>query len=77
MAEKLKGVYAALTTPFENGKVALNHFRDNIQKYNACDLAGYVVAGSSGEAAYLTEEESLMLVEEALDARAQQKKIIV
>lgn len=77
MAEKLQGVYAALTTPFENDKISIKYFRKNIKKYNTCDLAGYVVAGSSGEAAYLTDEESKILVKEALEASAPDKKIIV
>ncbi len=77
MAEKLQGVFAALTTPFENDKVAIQHFRENLQQYNPYDLAGYVVAGSSGEAAYLTDEESEMLVKEAMEAKAKDKKIIV
>jgi 4-hydroxy-2-oxoglutarate aldolase len=76
MTEKLQGVFAALTTPFENDKIARQHFRENIQKYNGYDLAGYVVAGSSGEAAYLTDEESTILVKEALKSRAPDKKII-
>ncbi|UCE40622.1 MAG: dihydrodipicolinate synthase family protein [Candidatus Aminicenantes bacterium] len=77
MVENLHGVFAALTTPFENGKIAIKHFWENIQKYNTCDLAGYVIAGSSGEAAYLTEEESVTLVKEALETSAPDKKIIV
>ena len=77
MVEKLRGVFAALTTPFENEKIAKQYFRENIQKYNACDLAGYVVAGSSGEAAYLTDEESETLVRVALEAKSADKKIIV
>ena len=76
MADKLRGVFAALTTPFEKNRVAVQPFRENIGKYNAFDLAGYVVAGSSGEAAYLTDEESAILVEEALQARKGDKKII-
>lgn len=77
MAEKLQGVFAALTTPFENDKISIHHFRENIKKYNAYDLAGYVIAGSSGEAAYLTDEESEILVKEALEASTPDKKIIV
>ncbi len=77
MADKLQGVFAALTTPFENNMLALQHFRENIKKYNALDLAGYVIAGSSGEAAYLTDEESETLVKEALKKRAPDKTIIV
>ncbi len=77
MAEKLQGVFAALTTPFENDKISIKHFRENIKKYNTCDLAGYVVTGSSGEAAYLTDEESVILVKETLEASTPDKKIIV
>jgi 4-hydroxy-2-oxoglutarate aldolase len=77
MAEKLRGVFAALTTPFENDKIATENFRKNIQKYNASSLAGYVVAGSSGEAAYLTDDESETLVKVALEATLADKKIIV
>jgi 4-hydroxy-2-oxoglutarate aldolase len=76
MAEKLQGVFAALTTPFENKKIASQRFNENMQKYNDFDLAGYVVAGSSGEAAYITDEESVILVKEALKACAPDKKII-
>jgi 4-hydroxy-2-oxoglutarate aldolase len=77
MAEKLQGVFAALTTPFENDKISVKYFRENIKKYNTYDLAGYVIAGSSGEAAYLTDEESVILVKEALEASTPDKKIIV
>lgn len=77
MAENFKGVFAALMTPFDSDRIAEHHFRENIQKYNACDLAGYVVAGSSGEAAYLTDEESETLVRVALEAKSPDKKIIV
>ena len=77
MTEKLQGVFAALTTPFEKDKISIKYFRENIKKYNTYDLAGYVIAGSSGEVAYLTEEESNILVKEALEASAPDKKIIV
>lgn len=77
MKEKIQGVFAALTTPFENEKLALEAFQENIKKYNTHDLAGYVVAGSSGEAAYLEDKEVEALVLAALEARASSKIIIV
>ena len=76
MSEKLRGVFAALTTPFENDKISIHQFRENINKYNTSGLAGYVVGGSSGEAAYLTDEESEILIKEALESRSPGKKII-
>jgi 4-hydroxy-2-oxoglutarate aldolase len=77
MEQKPRGVYAALTTPFENEKISIHHFRENIKKYNNYGLSGYVIGGSSGEAAYLTDEECESLIEEALDSSAPDKKIII
>jgi 4-hydroxy-2-oxoglutarate aldolase len=77
MRKKLEGIFAALTTPFENGQISLPKFKENISKYNGIDLAGYVVAGSSGEAAYLSDEEPGALVSAAKEAAAAGKKLIV
>ncbi len=77
MTDNYKGVFAALTTPFEKETISIEKFRDNIQKYNSFDLAGYVIAGSSGEAAYLSDKESERLVQTAKEAAAPNKKILV
>jgi 4-hydroxy-2-oxoglutarate aldolase len=77
MAKKFKGIFAALTTPLEDDRISVTKFKENILKYNAIDLTGYVVAGSSGEAAYLSDEESEVLVQAAKDVTAPGKKIIV
>ncbi len=77
MADNYKGVFAALTTPFEKDTISTEKFCENIQKYNSFDLAGFVIAGSSGEAAYLTDEESETLVQTAKEAAAPDKKILV
>lgn len=63
----LKGVYPPVITPFKaNGDVDLAAFEDNLKKWNHYDLAGYLVLGSNGETAYLSEEEKLQLVEAAV-----------
>lgn len=77
MREKFQGVFAALITTFEHDQISLTKFKENILKYDSFDLAGYVVAGSSGEAAYLSDEESEALVQAAKDAMSPRKKIIV
>ena len=53
---QLRGVYAPLTTPFEeDGAVlALNRLAENIAVYNRTGLAGYVACGPTGEAVLLT-----------------------
>ena len=54
----LQGIFPALTTPFAaDGSVALDKLRENIARYNAVRLAGYVVIGSTGESVLLSFEE--------------------
>lgn len=77
MSKPLAGVYAALTTPFAGEEIAVDKLRDNIQKYNRTDLAGYLVLGSTGESVSLTDGESLRLVEAVVAAAAPDKKILV
>jgi len=56
----LRGVFPPIPTPFdEEGRVHLEALADNFQRWNGYGLAGYVVLGSNGEAAYLTEEEKV------------------
>ncbi len=77
MAENYKGVFAALTTPFDGDAISTDKFFKNIKKYNSFKLTGYVIAGSSGEAAYLTDSESEKLVQIAKEAASPDKKILV
>ena len=62
----LKGVFPPVVTPFDRrGEVDEGRFRANLERYAQAELAGVVVAGSTGEAPYLTERERLRLVEVA------------
>ena len=71
------GIFAALTTPFVKGEISPEKLRENIRKYNAFDLAGYVVLGSTGESVYLSDDESEKLVEAVKETAAAGRKIIV
>src|SRR5712692_12116693 len=52
------GIFPPLTTPFAaDGSLALDRLRENVGRYNATRLAGYVVAGSTGEAVLLSRDE--------------------
>ena len=53
----LKGIFPPVVTPFnQRGEIEEGLFRDNAQKLAGIGLAGVLVAGSSGEAPYLTED---------------------
>lgn len=61
---KIKGVIPPMITPFKpNGDVDYDIFGRNIKKWNQDELCGYLVLGSNSEAAYLTEDEKLKLIE--------------
>ncbi len=67
--DSLKGVFCPVITPFNrSGSVDEGHFRENLQRLSGIGLAGILVAGSTGEAPYLTERERLRLVEIARKA---------
>jgi 4-hydroxy-2-oxoglutarate aldolase len=76
MSGRFEGVFAALTTPFADARIALEGFKKNILRYNTTGLAGYVVLGSTGEAVFLTDEEAETLTGAARSAAGPGKKII-
>ena len=64
MSVRLSGVLPPIPTPFDSqGEVAYAHLAENLERWNAYDLAGYVVLGSNGEVVYLTEQEKLRVLE--------------
>ena len=63
MNKRFEGIFAALTTPFVLDEVSAPKFKENIAKFNATGLAGYLVLGSTGESVLLSDAES-----EALDS---------
>jgi 4-hydroxy-2-oxoglutarate aldolase len=61
---KLSGIFPAIATPFDHrGEIYKVKVQHNIEKWNRTGLSGYVVCGSTGEAAYLSSEEKLQLFE--------------
>ncbi|MDE3180122.1 MAG: dihydrodipicolinate synthase family protein [Acidobacteriota bacterium] len=62
--EHLCGVFPPLATPFNRrGKIDEAALRENLEQYSRSGLSGVLVAGSTGEVAFLTDEERLRLVE--------------
>jgi 4-hydroxy-2-oxoglutarate aldolase len=60
----LTGIYAPVVTPFtRRGDVDERLYRENLLRYAGTGLAGIVVAGSTGEAPFLTGPERLRLTE--------------
>jgi 4-hydroxy-2-oxoglutarate aldolase len=71
------GILAPICTPFAaDGEIHHEALRRNITRYNATALLGYVVGGSTGEAALLDPKEKLKLFETARDSAAPGKVLI-
>ena len=63
---KLRGILLPFVTPFEaSGDVDDKGLRENIRKWNATGILGYVVLGSTGERVNLDEREYLSVIEAA------------
>ncbi len=64
---------APICTPFaRDGEVHHDALRQNMAKYNRTALAGFVVAGTTGEAAFLGREEKRKLFETVRDSADRQ-----
>jgi len=64
----LHGVVLPVTTPFEGGAIAPARLAAAISRYQAHGVAGYLVLGSTGEAALLDEGEKIALLAAAREA---------
>jgi 4-hydroxy-2-oxoglutarate aldolase len=75
--EKLSGVFAPITTPFDDqGNLLLDRLADNIQKLNGSRLRGYLVLGTNGEFKSLSEAEHWKVLETVLSVSAKDKVVM-
>ncbi len=74
---KLTGVMPPITTPFQDGKLALDKLKKNFQKWNKTGLSGYLILGSNGEAVYLNEKEKIKVVEISRESIPTSKTMLV
>jgi 4-hydroxy-2-oxoglutarate aldolase len=75
---KLAGVFAPIPTPFdEHDQVDTHRLRAALDKWTERPLAGIVVLGSNGEAAFLDEVESDRVIVAAREAIPRHKVMIV
>jgi 4-hydroxy-2-oxoglutarate aldolase len=58
----LKGIFPPIPTPFEDGKPAYGHLAQNVEKWIAAGVDGFVVLGSNGEYPLMRFDEKLQTV---------------
>lgn len=62
--DRLRGIMPPVVTPFNRrGDIDEGAYRANLTRYSGIGLAGVVVAGTTGEAPFLTSLERLRLIE--------------
>ncbi len=68
---QIRGVIPPVVTPFRaDGEVDYEAYVKNLARWNSAPLAGYLVLGSNGETAYLSEEEKLRLLQLTVETAA-------
>jgi 4-hydroxy-2-oxoglutarate aldolase len=73
----IRGIFPALVTPFRSDEsVSWEAVRENIRRYNATALAGYVVLGSTGESVMLGWDEADSVLSAVGEAAAPDKLLI-
>ena len=72
------GVYPAVTTKFsEDDKLDINAFRLNIAAQVKAGVSGVILGGTLGEASSLTNDEKLVLLDNAIEETSSQASVIV
>ncbi len=66
-AEWLKGIYPAIVTPFNKDETINEQGLRDLVDYLMKDVDGFVVAGTTGEFVYLSDEERLRTLEIVVD----------
>lgn len=78
MSLNLSGVIAAIPTPYgQDGEVAYEKLKHNLQYWNQTDLLGYLAMGSTGEFPHLTLDEKLGVLQTVRDNMAPEKLLLV
>jgi 4-hydroxy-2-oxoglutarate aldolase len=77
MEKKLMGVFAPITTPFdENGEVAYEKLKDNMGFYARSPLKGYLALGSNGENKSLNNSEKAKVLETIIKNKGSQQVVM-
>lgn len=75
--DKLSGVFAPITTPFnKEGDLLLQELSSNIQRLNSSRLRGYLVLGTNGEFRSLSGSEQLEVLKTVVKTASPDKVIM-
>lgn len=73
----LEGIFSAITTPFyPDGRLYLRKLEHNVDRYSRTPISGITVLGSTGEAIFLSDDESREVLKTAREAAAPDKVLL-
>ncbi|MFA5938908.1 MAG: 4-hydroxy-tetrahydrodipicolinate synthase [Sinimarinibacterium sp.] len=72
-----EGIWLPLITPFHNGEIDLAAARRLVHHYIEAGIHGFVVCGTTGEAATLDEFEQLALLDAVLEAANGRRPVVM
>jgi 4-hydroxy-2-oxoglutarate aldolase len=76
-SDRLSGVFAPITTPFdEQGNLLLEELSSNIERLNQSRLRGYLVLGTNGEFRSLFASEQMKVLDTVVRAASPDKVIM-
>jgi len=73
----ISGIWVPLVTPFKHGRVDANTLQTLAEHYLTNDISGFVVLGTTAEAALLSHDERLSVVHAVFDAVGSHLPIMV
>jgi len=73
----ISGIWVPLVTPFKDGRVDTNALQTLAEHYLTTDISGFVVLGTTAEAALLSQDERLSVVHAVFDAVGSHLPIMV
>ena len=71
-----KGVYTAIVTPFKNGEIDWEAFKNLVEDQIKAGVDGIVPCGTTGESATLSYEEHIALIKKSVDFARGNIKVI-
>jgi len=74
--ERLSGVFAPMTTPFQNDEIDFDGFINNVTKLNKSGLRGYFVLGTNGEYKSLSVPERIQVLQTVVKHRSKDKIVM-
>jgi len=77
MQQTFEGIWLPLITPFRDGEVDLPAVRGLVEYYIKAGIHGFIVCGTTGEPATMSEEEQLSVLDTVLEVSNGRRPVVM